>query len=155
MPTRTLVTFCLCAAMAAFTYGCSSGGDGAAGSGGAGGTGGAGGGMGGTGGAAGIANDFETSLHNTRNGKDFWYNRDNNGMELLTNVAYDEFACQGCHNKSDPDVPDPYEPSCADCHGEGDKHLQPETCLGCHGRQRAELGMLQGMDFHSIAEFAP
>ncbi len=136
----------LTVALAAFTFGCSDdGGGGAAGSGGTAGS----GGDGGMGGMSGIEANFATSLHNTREGKHFWYSADQNGMEVLTGVDYNEFACKDCHDGAAN--PDWTEPTCGDCHDDGDKHLQSETCLGCHGRQKAEIGMVQGMDFHSLA----
>jgi hypothetical protein len=121
--------------------------------------------MGGEGGAAGIRANFETSLHKTRAGKEFWYTASNNGMETLTGAAYDDFACKSCHNKKDPSWAG--EATCADCHDNGGmggagggggmalpKHLDPQTCLGCHGRQNAEANRIQGMDFHMQMEFA-
>jgi len=131
----------LTVALAAFTFGCSDGGGGgAAGSGGTAGSGGSGGdggmGGGGMGGVSGIEANFATSLHSTRVGMETWYDADNGGFEVLTNVPYDELICNGCHDKAAN--PDWTEPTCGDCHGADDKHLKAETCFGCHGRQRAE-----------------
>jgi hypothetical protein len=101
----------------------------------------------------GVLPNFETSLHNTRAGQEFWYRDTNGGFEGLINVEYDELTCQGCHNKADDAWQG--EPSCGDCHGANDKHLQVETCLGCHGRQKAERGrlaMLGRADVHTNSD---
>lgn len=167
LTTRTLVVFCTCAALAAFTFGCGTdpapvtGGSGGSGGGGAGGEGGEAG-AGGVGGAP-IAN-FPTSLHNTRAGQSFWFDEANGGIEKLIGVPYEDFTCQGCHDTSrDPDDPNfVYEPSCADCHfetgagGAGGmavaSHLDSATCLGCHGRQARENAII-GADVHTAAGF--
>ena len=78
---RSATILLLAVALAAFTFGCSDEG-GTGGTAGDGGT----GGIGGDGGAGGIggeiAANFETSLHKSREGKDFWYRVENNGMEM-------------------------------------------------------------------------
>ena len=163
-------------ALAAFTFGCTSD-SGAGGAGGTGGAGGAGGGageggMGGEGGAGGeaglsIEDKFETSLHNTRAGKDFWYSAEHNGFESLTAVPFEDLTCLNCHNTRDPAWEENGNmPSCFDCHDSGmggadgiggmggmplAKHLNPATCLGCHGRQGLEVGMIEGRDVHAMS----
>jgi hypothetical protein len=105
--------------------------------------------MGGQGGAAGIRADFETSLHNTRVGMVYWFARANGGMEALIDVDPGRFFCRKCHNPSDGAASD--IPSCADCHEPGSdppKHLQSDTCLGCHGRGSEAALALQAMDVH-------
>ncbi len=131
------------------------GGAGQGGEGGEGGEGGAAGGSGGSGGeggAAGIRADFETSLHNTREGMVFWYARVNGGMEELTDVDPGRYFCRQCHNTNDDASSG--SASCADCHEAGSdppKHLQSETCLGCHGRGSESGLALQAMDVHADA----
>jgi hypothetical protein len=106
--------------------------------------------MGGEGGAAGIRADFETSLHNTRAGMATWYARSNGGMETLIDVGYDKFFCRRCHDESDPSWAG--RASCADCHESGSeppKHLESETCLGCHGRPDSNAEPWPGTDVHA------
>ena len=63
--------------------------------------------------------DFDTSLHNTRAGKDFWYNADNGGFEQYTGVSMDELGCTDCHGPTDANG-NAYDPwtgaDCKDCH---------------------------------------
>lgn len=105
-----------------------------------------------------ICQTFETSLHNTRSGKARHYAEMFGGFEEITGVPYEDLSCQGCH-KVNPLAPDPYEPSCYDCHADSDADIDnnafnepvpDERCLGCHGRQGAERThpLLAGIDVH-------
>ena len=101
-------------------------------------------------------------MHNTRAGKARYYDQEWKGFELLTGVPYEELSCQGCH-KVNPLDPDPYEPSCYDCHADTDQdqdafndEVPDSRCLGCHGRQGAERThlALAGVDVHVKAGMA-
>ncbi|MEA3278961.1 MAG: hypothetical protein U9Q81_27445 [Pseudomonadota bacterium] len=109
-----------------------------------------------------IEERFETSLHNTRKGKETYYSADD-GFFQLTHVPYDTLPCKDCHNKSA--FPDWEEPVCLDCHlyAEDDPpdYAPPNdaTCLGCHGRQNAEHNLFKDedgepIDVHSQLEMA-
>jgi len=103
-----------------------------------------------------IEQNFETSLHNTRQGKETWFNDPVEGFGNFVNVPYDDLPCVGCHdtrdqgkNDGDPALDSftdtwPGAPSCQDCHdGEPEKGnvAMPDTCLGCHGRQATEISL--------------
>jgi hypothetical protein len=73
------------------------------------------------------------------------------GMFALTDIPYDELACDGCHAPTYADGtavdPDLYEPSCADCHADPEAptgDIEDTVCLGCHGRQRTEIDLAAG-----------
>jgi hypothetical protein len=92
-----------------------------------------------------IEKRFATSLHNTRKGKETYYSAENDGFEKMTEVPYEDLSCKNCHNKGASEWE---EPVCLDCHL-GAENTPPDytppnekTCLGCHGRQNAEHGML-------------
>ena len=93
-----------------------------------------------------IRSDFSTSLHGTRQGKATWYSKDNGGFESLTNIPMSDLPCQKCHAATyangDPVDAATYQPDCKDCHDftQGNT-VKQETCLGCHSRQGAEIGM--------------
>jgi hypothetical protein len=96
---------------------------------------------------------FPTSLHALRTGKETFYSAANGGFETLTNVAYDELDCAGCHAPTladgTPVDPETYEPSCADCHAnpeEPSEGITDELCLGCHSRQQVEKDFFA--DYH-------
>lgn len=97
---------------------------------------------------------FDTSLHATRNGKEWWYGTQNGGYETLTGVPIEVLGCTECHGPSNADgdpYPDPYEPGCADCHTTPVPTLPDplnDQCLKCHGRQKAEQFVLGYSDFH-------
>jgi hypothetical protein len=108
------------------------------------------GGTGGEGGAAGIRADFETSLHKTRAGLEFWYARKNGGIDSLIRTPYANFLCRQCHNPEDASWAN--TSTCEDCHEAGSdppKQLQSVTCLGCHARQRAEAMAIDDRDVHA------
>lgn len=106
-----------------------------------------------TGGEIGPAELFPTSLHATRHGKEYFYTgtKDDPGFYALTNVAYDDLECAGCHAPTyadgSPVDPETYEPSCADCHEDPDAptaDIADTVCLGCHGRQQTEINLAAG-----------
>ncbi len=90
--------------------------------------------------------DFATSLHGTRQGKTTWY-EDPNGFMQLTQIPMDSLPCLDCHAKTfaNGDTVDAatYSPDCVDCHDFANKGtvVEQTTCLGCHSRQGAEIGL--------------
>ncbi len=84
-------------------------------------------------------NNFNTSLHKTREGKPTWYDQENGGFETLTGVPIEELGCVECHDANDANG-DPYTgtytPDCVDCHATGSTTSTEDDCLGCHGRQK-------------------
>ena len=93
---------------------------------------------------------FKSSLHHTGRGMAFWYGKENNGLELLTDQAYPQLACKKCHVAS-----------CESCHPPAAKSKAPaakpdpvpaETCLKCHDQLAAHLKLNRGTpreDVHS------
>lgn len=80
---------------------------------------------------------FLKSLHYTANGMEYWYSKENGGLEQITGVPYAELTCQNCH-----------VPGCDRCHRtEQGKTLsytikaaqRQAMCLKCHGREKAML----------------
>jgi hypothetical protein len=88
--------------------------------------------------------NFASSLHGTRAGKDTWYN-DETGFGSVVDVAYADLPCADCHNKVVwEDAGLTYEePNCLDCHEAeaGDAVAMPDTCYGCHSRQKTEMAL--------------
>ncbi len=90
--------------------------------------------------------NFSTSIHGTRQGKATAYNKENGGMEVLTNIPIENLPCQKCHADNYPDGeavnPATYTPSCRDCHNQADNFsIAQETCLSCHNRKVSEVQM--------------
>lgn len=80
---------------------------------------------------------FKKSLHATTRGMAYWYDKDNGGLEILTQIPYDDkrLDCLNCHISS-----------CDRCHKvEINKKLyysidnakKIDLCLGCHKREKA------------------
>lgn len=101
--------------------------------------------------------NFDTSLHATRVGKPWWYDKDNGGFELLTDIPIDQLGCVECHGPTDANGVEntaDYEPSCADCHKtDTDFSVEQSQCYSCHGRQKTEAMALQLPDVHRDAGF--
>ena len=101
--------------------------------------------------------NFETSLHKTRNGKPTWYNTENGGFESLTSVPIEELGCVECHDAADANgdpYPTDYEPNCVDCHATNSGTPGPVTqtdCLGCHSREAFFVGNANFSDVHRDA----
>ncbi len=98
--------------------------------------------------------DFQSSLHNTRNGKSYWYSTVENGgtggFETLTGVPIEDMGCKECHgptNAKGEVYPADYEPSCDDCHAT-DFSVSQDQCLSCHSRQKAEITVHNLPDVH-------
>ena len=40
---------------------------------------------------------FKSSLHYTSSGMDYWYDKNQGGLETVTGVPYSDLACKNCH----------------------------------------------------------
>jgi hypothetical protein len=101
------------------------------------------------------AEEFSSSLHATRAGKNHWYSAANGGFEQLTGVPIEKLGCRECHGPTDADG-NPYPASfpgarCIDCHRSEDQAVSRSQCLGCHGRQAMESVRLELPDVHRDA----
>ncbi len=92
--------------------------------------------------------NFETSLHGTRNGKDYWYGKKNGGFENFTDTPIEELGCKNCHGPTDADgnaydENNPYPGAwCGDCHQSDETHtVTVDQCYSCHGRQKSEMAL--------------
>lgn len=92
------------------------------------------------------------SHHYLRGGMEYFYSKENGGLETLTGIPYDELACKNCHSKTKQlangtPIPHPYTPGCADCHdlARGTSVDSPAVCLNCHSRQRSEVAIFKKM----------
>lgn len=90
---------------------------------------------------------FKKSLHYTTHGMAFWYDAED-GFSAITGVPYKELGCKNCHVSS-----------CNDCHLEetengykfsATKARQSETCLKCHAREKATIGIDKQRNFDSV-----
>lgn len=106
--------------------------------------------------------NFNTSLHKTRAGKNFWYGKANGGFENLTNVAVDSglMGCTVCHGATNADgaaYPSDYTPGCTDCHPSNSAFnpdsIKVDQCLSCHSRQKTESVTLGYTDVHRTLGF--
>ncbi len=107
---------------------------------------------------------YPTSLHATGQGLQTFYSASNNGLEQFANVPYSELACKNCHEPS-------ITGGCASCHDTADPALgaqvddgvaEGQACVGCHGRQAAEVAAgfsdvhrdagMTCMDCHTLAD---
>ena len=99
-------------------------------------------------------NNFATSLHKTRAGKDFWYGKNNGGFEGLTNIPIENLGCKDCHGPTKATgeaYMTPFEgASCFDCHDQ-QGNTSKDQCLGCHSRQKTEIATMQLTDVHRTA----
>lgn len=76
---------------------------------------------------------FLNSLHYTTKGMEYWYSKENGGLELLSGVPYSDLGCKNCHVSG-----------CDRCHkveANGKAAYSVEAakkeglCLECHGRE--------------------
>ena len=107
--------------------------------------------------------NFNTSLHKTRAGKNYWYGANTNapkpGFESLTNVpiTHENLDCISCHPADGLDAngdpyPTPYVPGCVDCHATKSGYaVSEDNCYGCHERQATEVNKLGYSDVHRDA----
>jgi hypothetical protein len=81
-------------------------------------------------------NFYEKSLHYTNKGLEYWYSKEQGGLERLTGIPFAELKCSGCHVRS-----------CDTCHkkevdGKVEYSLEParaqEVCQNCHGIETLE-----------------
>jgi hypothetical protein len=102
--------------------------------------------------------DFKSSLHGTRAGKDYWYGTANGGFETFTGVPIEDLGCVECHGPTDAEgnaYPVDYEPGCVDCHNGpvSPANVSQDQCYSCHGRQKTEAFSLGYSDVHRTAGF--
>jgi hypothetical protein len=78
---------------------------------------------------------FRSSLHYTAKGMDYWYSKENGGLELITDIPYSDLGCKNCHVRG-----------CDRCHIEANQGEiaystkaagNQDMCLQCHGRENA------------------
>jgi hypothetical protein len=101
--------------------------------------------------------NFETSLHYTRIGKQTRYGAESGGFELWTGVPIEQLSCLKCHGAHDADG-NPYDedyfafvPYCTDCHqGEGGGVVTEAQCKTCHSKQRIEWDDMGYPDAHRM-----
>ena len=76
-------------------------------------------------------NFYETSLHYTSRGLQYWYAKEQGGLERITGIPFSNLPCAGCHVRS-----------CDTCHKKevegkpsysADPVLLEEACQNCHG----------------------
>ncbi|MDD8014264.1 MAG: hypothetical protein PHX45_01115 [Acidobacteriota bacterium] len=81
-------------------------------------------------------NFYENSLHYTSRGLEYWYAKEQGGLERITGIPFSELPCAGCHVRS-----------CDTCHkkesgGKASYSLEParaqEVCQNCHGIESLE-----------------
>jgi hypothetical protein len=103
---------------------------------------------------------FLPSLHKTRAGFDHAYNKENGGMEIITNIPSEQLSCKQCHSVTGfyadgtPINPVTYTPICLDCHNfQNGVTVSEDACLNCHQRQRRERELYPGMDVHQDEGF--
>ena len=100
--------------------------------------------------------NFKSSLHFTRAGKNYWYSNEQGGFESLTGIPITNLSCNKCHmrtsaNGSPIDAKN-YTPSCTDCHTSTETYeVNHDQCIRCHSHQRAEMDLYD--DVHRTAGF--
>jgi hypothetical protein len=81
-------------------------------------------------------NFYENSLHYTNRGLEYWYSKEQGGLERLTGIPISELDCSRCHVRS-----------CDTCHrkdenGKSSYSLEPaqaqQVCQDCHGIESLE-----------------
>ncbi len=77
------------------------------------------------------------SLHFTTKGMEYWYSKENGGLETISGIPYSKLGCKKCHVGG-----------CDRCHRtERGKRLsytlkaaeKPSMCMQCHGREKAMI----------------
>jgi hypothetical protein len=99
--------------------------------------------------------NFNTSLHGTRPGKNYWYGTAHGGFESLTGIPVTSIGCVECHGATNADgaaYSGTYTPGCIDCHpsasGFNKDSIQVAQCYTCHSRQATEANSLGYHDVH-------
>ena len=81
-------------------------------------------------------NFYENSLHYTNKGLEYWYSKEQGGLERITNIPFSKLPCAGCHVRS-----------CDTCHrkdvaGKPAYSLEParaqQVCQDCHAIESLE-----------------
>jgi len=81
-------------------------------------------------------NFYENSLHYTNKGLEFWYSKEQGGLERITGIPFSELPCANCHVRT-----------CDTCHkkevnGKAAYSLEPakaqEVCQNCHSLESLE-----------------
>jgi hypothetical protein len=101
-----------------------------------------------------VTNFYENSLHYTNRGLEYWYSKEQGGLERITGIPFSELPCAGCHVRS-----------CDTCHkkevdGKASYSLDPvrdqNVCEKCHGMDKeADVHFQRGMkclDCHTARE---
>jgi len=79
---------------------------------------------------------FKSSLHHTNYGMNYWYSKENGGLENLTGIPYSSLDCRSCHITT----------CCDECHKTAKEgktiysanHAnQIDICLKCHNREKS------------------
>jgi len=82
---------------------------------------------------------FLSSLHSTAKGMEYWYDKANGGIEIISGVPYSNLACKNCH-----------APGCDRCHkvakdGKSEYSTKAaknqDMCLECHSSERTIIGI--------------
>jgi hypothetical protein len=91
-----------------------------------------------------VRNFYEKSLHFTAKGLEYWYAKEQGGLERLTGIPFAKLHCANCHVKS-----------CDTCHmveaeGKAKYSLEPakaqDVCQKCHGIEPLEFAKKNPQD---------
>lgn len=97
-------------------------------------------------------NFYEKSLHYTNRGLEYWYSKDNGGLERLTGIPFADLGCGNCHVRS-----------CDACHAkeEGgaaaysvEKARSEASCEKCHGMESLAFARKNPKDPAADVHFA-
>jgi hypothetical protein len=106
-----------------------------------------------------LCHGFNTSLHHSFRGMEYWYLAETNGIETIAGYPYTDFihadnGCKNCHRPGGT-----AGVTCATCHGEGITPENPpedpvvvadSVCLGCHARESAMYGYYDDVHRDSV-----
>jgi hypothetical protein len=97
-------------------------------------------------------NFYEKSLHYTNRGLEYWYLKDNGGLERITGIPFADLGCSNCHVRS-----------CDTCHmkeaGSGaaysaEKARSEAACEKCHGIESLAFARKSPSDSGADVHFA-
>ncbi len=95
---------------------------------------------------------FDTSLHKTSKGKEYFYSSEQGGIDSLLHIPYETFKCTDCHGETladgTPVESDTYTPGCQDCHAQVGDTPKEEVCFNCHVSSFPYEERLGYTDFH-------
>ncbi len=97
-------------------------------------------------------NFFEKSLHYTNRGLDYWYSKDNGGLERITGIPFAELGCNGCHVRTCDTCPMKEEGGTASYSTERAK--SEAVCERCHGLESLTLARKNPKDPVADVHFA-